>query len=236
MKAYIWVLLFLVSCGVSETASQLAAHEPSTEADMQAKAESSKENARLEVVRDFESLDKAHIANRIDKSVDLMVNTALAQLRQHGRADLAIKHEAMYKSKYYFYWSTQMLSGEDLGDHAPYSQWLADLYKDIEAVLGKPLCELLHLDDINVVNYAVTVVFDPKNPEWDVDEYRLHFVPLAGVCAYWTAYIACSVLTYGAGAAFLLCSPVAVALEVLVVNHIAPPISDRVYYRWNNQE
>ena len=90
--------------------------------------------------------------------------------------------------------------------------------------------ELTHLDDIKIVNYAVPVAFDPCNPEWDQPEYKLHFVPLAGVATYWAVWGGCMAGTTGAGYS-VICTPVATYTEKYVVRYPAPKASDRIYDR-----
>lgn len=124
----------------------------------------------------------------------------------------------------------------DVGDHPPLSDWLSIWYSTLVIVLGQRTVELLHLDDINILNYTIPVVFQPCGDKrfpppvpWGGEEYSKHFCPFSGVVAYWVSYAACVGATWGAGAVGLICVPICEVIKKGVVRYIAPPLSDRVY-------
>lgn len=166
------------------------------------------------------------IAQLMEQTVNNMVVEGTNQLYAHGYKDVADRYIHEFES-----FKSQIANSYDLGDHEPWSQWLVKFYADLVKYLGQDLVNFLHLDDINIINFALPVVWHPKL--YDIDEYRKHFVPLAGSLTYWSAYIACSVITYGQGAIFLICTPIGTVCEKVMVIHIAPGLSDRIWHRIN---
>jgi hypothetical protein len=124
-----------------------------------------------------------------------------------------------------FRWSGYFLRG--LGDHAPFSQWVAEKYAMIELILGVDICHALRLDDIKILNYGVPVVFSCVD-DVDPEEYGLHFIPFAGTVVYWTSFFACVGGTWGTG--FLFCSPISWGAEFVTEKWIAPALNEPA---WN---
>lgn len=151
---------------------------------------------------------------------------------------------------------------EDMGDHAPLSEWLATWYALLEAELGVEFMELSHLRDIFIMNFSMPVVFSPTADEpWCIDqlhdhpsdscaaEYARHFVGtkygpvdpynttalhhgFAGVVAYWITYASCSAALAGVGAMFI-CGPAGSIVEVGIEIFVAPDVSTRIWERNN---
>jgi len=195
---------------------------------------------RDRVVEEMRSVldDQYRTAEKTDQALSRLVKFAVFQLRRNGYDEDADELQNEYSVYYEFAVRNFYLNvvPVDLGDHEPLSQWLADWYDKLEARLGPFIMELTHLDDIKVFNYAIPVVFHPTGwhgDSWDIDEYRLHFVPLSGVVAYWTSWGVCVGATWGMGMITFICTPVGMICEHLVVKYVAPPISDRVYCRFN---
>lgn len=170
------------------------------------------------------------ISLQLDATVDAIVITGLRNLREKGFDYNAGLLEQDYNQKFKNYFHNH----RDLFDHDPWSQWLVTFYNALETCLGYDLTIALHLDDIKLINYAITVAFDPTNPQWDIVEYRKHFVPLAGSISYWAAYISCVAVTYGSGAIAMVCSPIGEMVEYVMRTYIAPPLSDKVYDKANH--
>lgn len=185
--------------------------------------------------------DQYTLSIRGDAAIKNWVRLVSFMLKRRGYDEEAEKLSSEYRMLY----STSIVNfyfgvSDKLGDHPPLSKWLALWYVIIEAKLGTRVCELLHLDDINILNYSVPVVFQPKGDErfppiiaWGKEEYSLHFVPFSGVVAYWTTYAVCVGATWGAGAIAFICTPIGDVAEKIMVKSIAPPLSDRVYDRFN---
>jgi hypothetical protein len=205
LRLFIVICFLFSACGVDESTSELS--EAAEEPDINLNAD-------------------------IDASVDAMVRLGLSELRAKGFDSEANSLEIQYVLTYAGFLSNPFRYSQ-IGDHAPWSEWLVGFYKILVSKLGQTLVNLLHLDDLNIFNYAVTVVFDPTNKAWDIDEYRAHYVPLAGVVSYWITYATCTAATWSAGAVFLVCTPVGMAAERVTVKRIAPRMSDRVYRRRN---
>lgn len=192
-----------------------------------------------EVRADLENPDAAKLAARLDFAVDRMVALAVKRLKRKGHDEAAARISTEWNEKWAGFLPALVLT-EGLGDYNPYSQWLADLYQELEDLLGEELCRLLHLDDLRTINFAVPIVLamhDVLGPvEIDVAEYELHWTPLAGVCAYWTTWVACTVATWGAGAVAFVCTPAGMLSETVTIKWIAPPLADNAYrFFWERQ-
>lgn len=177
------------------------------------------------------------IAQRLDTNVTGL-NRLLLEV-----ADELVKHSVKELSSRGFNFEAQQvvsdysavrtnLSFQDVGDHAPWSIFLTNLYKTLQYTLGDKVLQATHLDDIWELNYTVPVVMHPTNHEWDMAEYQKHFTVFAGLVSYWVSFVACEAISYGAGI-ILVCEPIGSMIEKVMKNYIAPTISDRVYKRAN---
>lgn len=196
-------------------------------------------NKRL--VRDMEariSLDAQ--AERGDAAIKAMIGVACLELIRIGRKDVCDEIQGDYSERFDGY-LTRMVALEDLGDHKPLSLWLAVVTDLLQLTLGSQVMEWTHLDDLRIMNYAIPVVFNPRaDNDWCLEtsgvacevEYGLHFVPFAGTCSYWGAYISCAVATYGAGTMFL-CAPIGMGTEYVVRKWVAPKLGSRIYLKVN---
>ena len=163
-----------------------------------------------------------------DRTVDLMIQFAITQLRLRGHHSEADRIRNEWDNQWHGVISNLDLSAEELGDWPPLSEWLADTYDRLDNLFGPLFMAMTHLDDIKIVNYGIPVVFEPCDARWDMAEYQLHFVPLAGVVTYWTAWGVCVGATWGGGIMFI-CTPIGTASEHFMVTFVAPGISDRFY-------
>lgn len=188
--------------------------------------------------------DRLLLAKRTDASLAAMIDTAAWKLKKEGHPFQANDLRDQYRTRFSGFLEAmilkQLANGDvilptDLGDHKPLSEWLAVKYEAIcgpDGTLGPEICKILHLDDINIVNYAIPVVFF-RVPEYiSIEEYSLHFVPLGGVCAYWVTWGACTAATFGTGW-FIICTPAGMAAEWITTKYIAPPVSDWAWERFN---
>jgi len=206
-----------------------------------------------EIAADTQNMDR--MAARVDAALNKMVAYANWTLKRKGYTMLANQKQAEF-DRYYttavqdFYHG---VSRVDLGDHKPINQWLADFYDKLEARLGVTLCQILHLQDIKILNFGIPVVFKPKaSNQWClettdkpcIDEYRLHFAGdmkgdwtwyyhgVAGVASYWIVWGVCTFGTMGGGVLFL-CGIVGTAAEIGIDKYVAPKASDWIYGRFN---
>ncbi len=184
-------------------------------------------------------------ASNADKAIDGWIRIAAWALQRKGHD----KEASDIENRYLTFYRTAVFDQYRgtygaVGDHPPFSEWLAKVYDEIEAILGEPVMHLLHLDDIKTVNFTIPVVFQPQGDarfppvvSWGQTEYKDHFVPFGGCVGYWTVYIACVFGTYGAGAAMpFICSPIGTVTRKVVERYVAPPISDKIYCRFNEDE
>jgi hypothetical protein len=202
-----------------------------------------RDRERLEqtVIHDLE--EPMFMAMRADEAVKGWVSMAVFVLKRKGYNAEAKQVEAEYNSKYQsFYTNIYVARGkEGIGSHRPMSEWLKEVYDYVEALVGEQVMKLMHLDDIEILNYGLVVALQPggdrgvtPTEKWTQRDYGLHFVPSAGSITYWVVQIACWAATYGAGAAMpFVCSPVATLSERIIVNRVAPEIGDRIWVRYN---
>lgn len=185
------------------------------------------------VENDFSSQDQMAMAYRTDAALGSMVKLAVWKLRSIGKSKEANRIEDQWENTHkgsLTRYTQKLLGGaEDIGDYKPLSEWLANLYKELEKILGKVTMNLLHLDDINTANYTIPVVFAMTKVLGDVKidapEYKKHFVPFSGVVGYWSVWITCEVVTYGSGW-FIICTPAGTASRYVMVNYVSPRFSD----------
>lgn len=129
--------------------------------------------------------------------------------------------------------------GDDIGDHSPLWQWLADVYDKVEKALGVEVCKALHLSDIKTMNYGLPIVFRACTFPMDnvtigrEHEYRNHFAKgsvyygVVPVATWWAISIGCWSGTSGVGS--FLCALAATGAEWLMGNVIAPHLSDQIF-------
>lgn len=192
-----------------------------------------------EVQADLESGNFTYLAIKLDSAINGWVQYSAIVLTRKGNPELAERLRSEYQASYRSYARSMQYLQKDVGDHPPFSDWVEEWCQKIEATLGTRLFELLHLDDIRVINYCVVVVFQPCGDarfppivQWGAPEYKLHFVPFAGTISYWIAWGVCTGATFGAGAIGLICSPIGEVCEMVIENRVAPPLSDRIYKAW----
>lgn len=168
-----------------------------------------------------EEVQSGRLRKKTNQSLDSIIRLAAYKLKRTGKKDIAEKLIYEWKSQYSLY-----LERRELGDHKPLSDWLAAQYQIWVFWLGKDICEALRLSDINVINFAIPVVFACID-HVDVDEYRKHFVPLSAVTSYWVTFWTCIGFTWGSG--FALCSPISMGVEYIVEKTIAPPLNEPLW-------
>jgi hypothetical protein len=175
------------------------------------------------------------VEERTNVALKAMFRVAGWKLEQTGFHAEARQLEYEY-TRYYESYVLYGIYPVDLGDHPPLSQWLSDTYAKLENLLDPKVMALLHLDDINILNYAIPVVLLRVPGPISRDEYRLHFAGsdahggFAGVVTYWGVWGACQVLTAGTGW-FIVCTPAGSGAEYIMQHRIAPGLSDRIYDR-----
>jgi hypothetical protein len=180
--------------------------------------------------------DKA-MATRVDKAVEKMVAVGTYWLRREGYDTDADRIEGEYGLRFKGYLSDLLSQKKDIGDYAPLSDFLTRLHTTLEDKLGREIMQFTHLEDIKTINYTIPVVFHLDTiPPGAISpaEYKKHFVPLAGVTAFWSVSIACDVGTWGTGY-WIICTPAGIVAKYAVVEYIAPPSSPRWYNVFYNR-
>lgn len=212
------------------------AHEDYKQGD-NSYSQSYRNDLERSVDNDIQNGDLPHLAQRMDQALYGYVKYASTILWAKGEYDKSNQILNEYNHTYSNEVQRLYLTGfRDVGDHPPLSDWLSIWYSTLVIVLGERTVELLHLDDINTLNYTIPVVFQPCGDKrfpppvpWGGEEYSKHFVPFSGVVSYWVSWGACVGATWGAGAIGLVCVPIAEIIRKGVEHYIAPPLSDRVY-------
>lgn len=203
--------------------------------------------------RVVKELNEGNFVALADQSFDAMFERAQVELRKKGETQMADQLASEWNS--FGRDLLQMSSLTDVGDHDPFSEWVALWYAKLEAKLGVQIMELTHLRDIWVMNFTIPVVFHPaESSKWCVelkgddcaDEYRRHFAGtkwqrkpdpkaddvqhhgFAPVVTYWATWTACQL----AGGSFA-CGPAGTAAEFIMERYFAPNISDRIFVRVN---
>jgi hypothetical protein len=120
------------------------------------------------------------------------------------------------------------------GDHTPLNDTLASIYDMLESRLGRERLEGTVLHDIHVMNFSIPVVFQPtgdrrNHDTWDRIEYRVHFIPFAGVVAFWAANAACNQAVAETPFLKIICKPLARVAKRIMMERLAPGISDQIY-------
>ena len=185
----------------------------------------------------IQDLKKAKLENKMVFALDAVIRTAVAVLKKKNHTAQA----AYYLDEWETVYSPALHSIHllDLGDHAYLSEWLDHFYMDLVNTLGLKVVHFFHLDDINVFNYAIPVVFQPNGDQksgdsWDREEYRRHFVPFAAATSYWSSNVACNIATFGSGfVTGLICIPITEIFRWTTEKWFAPSISNHVYDLFN---
>ena len=166
---------------------------------------------------------QGRIAEQTNLALSIMLLRAQRKLRRDGNHQLADEIAAGWRK-----WDGYLMRmGRDIGDYKPLSVWLSDIYFKLLAALGEDAMRFFHLDDIQILNYALPVVFRPCDAQWDQTEYGLHFVPFAGVISYWTAWGVCTGASAGIG--LLFCGPIGMGAEMIMVRFLAAPLGNGLY-------
>lgn len=171
------------------------------------------------LANEFKSeVENQRLRKKTNQSLDAIIHLAAYKLKRVGKKKEAERLLKEWKEQYSLY-----LEIRDLGDHKPLSDWLAAQYQIWVFWLSKDVVHMLRLDDINVINFAIPIVFSCLD-NVDQDEYRKHFVPLMKVTSFWVSFWTCVAYTWGTG--FLYCSPIAMGVEYLTEAYIAPSLNE----------
>ncbi len=181
--------------------------------------------------------DQALLRSQTQNAIAALVAESARILRADGDEADAVRLETEWRDHYsgYFIAGLDIL---DVGDFAPLNVWFADTYKHLRDRFGSRISTFRILDDLNTLNYTIPVVFQPRgnqrtNETWDANEYRMHFVPFAGVVTYWGTYGGCELAFRARPEINKYCKRAANLLSRGMVQFVAPKLADRLYKRAN---
>ncbi len=175
------------------------------------------------LANEFKSeVENQRLRKKTNQALDAIVKLAAYKLKRVGKKKEAEKLLKEWKEQYSLY-----LEMRDLGDHKPLSDWLAAQYQIWVFWLSLDVVKALRLSDINVINFAIPVVFTCLDNVGE-SEYELHFVPLMGVTSFWVSFWTCVGMTWGTG--FIYCSPISMGVEYLTTSTVAPYLNK---YAWD---
>jgi len=157
------------------------------------------------------------------KTLEILIDHVINVLAREGQADLAIE----LSNEWHSFHQMGIL---DVGDHMPLSPWLAHAYQRIEDRVPQTVIELTRLNDLELFNYTIPIVFDPK--QVDRLEYKLHFIPFSGSVVYWMGWSACKSAVGGTDLG--LCGFFAHAAELGTEEFVAPRLSDKTHRHFAN--
>lgn len=176
------------------------------------------------------------LAEKSEMALDAIFKLSILNLKRHGYRELAkeVKQEWEVRRGTLILLSLGVNEeGRPIGDFAPLSQWLSEVYERIEDALGLELCRLLRISDIKTLNHGLRVVFSPCFH--GLPEFTMHFCHddkyrgVLPVVAYWSTVITCSVATFGAGIIGFICSPIAMLVEAGTDRVIAPWLAPKLF-------
>lgn len=210
---------------------------------LKARARTPAAELRGDVYKSFASEDPKAGLRRIDHVVDRIVRQTAAAMQAKGYKAESAEMMLQYETEYSFYFTgrVDLLGAGDIGDFAPWSEFLKNVHEKAHEFLGETLCKFLHVHDLFIITYAVPVVFAPS--KYDLETYQNHFTGvhilgplwdhygLAPVAAYWTVEIVCSVGTWGMGLVSFACGPIASVSENVFGVYLSPRLGDAVWKR-----
>lgn len=187
------------------------------------------------VIQEFSEL---RMNDRVQLALHNLVMTGVQALKEKGYAKEAKEISDDWTKTYAF--TLNDFSPLNLGDHMPLNQWLGKTYKTLEDKLGKPVMMILHLDDINVVNYGLPVAAQPSGDRrngdhWNRVEYSRHFVPLITVVTYWSSLVGCTFATGGHPAIHKYCSLIAMICRNGMQSMFALKLSNYAYGKFSGE-
>lgn len=197
----------------------------STEKDAEIRAQ--------KIASEIESSDMRALAKRTDQAIAMLIKVGVLNLRKRGfykDADWMESQQKLHRNE------VQRLvesSSKSIGDFEPISYFLAVAYETLEMRLGYQICYMTRLSDIKSLNFCIPVCFRPCR--YPLSEFELHFIHdelyrgLAPVIAYWGTLIPCSIATFSMGIIFPVCSPLAMAVELVMDRALAPYLAPKIY-------
>lgn len=183
--------------------------------------------------------DLQSLAERTELAIDAMIDVSVRNLRWRGYYSMArelSRNWSSHRGELQAIVYAQRYRGRDIGDFKPLLKFLDDAYHKVLTSLGWEVCYALRLTDIETINHALVVVFQPC--QYGASEFGIHachdpakpeaYRGLAPVVSYWTTLMTCEIATFQAGL-FWICSPLAMLVERIVDNMICPWLAPKIY-------
>jgi hypothetical protein len=193
---------------------------------------------RNEFIKALESKDFTSFAH---KGMDAAIHKLAEQIvTEHQDTALATELLTQWESSSKIFNPGLMSSMMDIGDHSPLFPWIDAFLDKMAAKYGSIVYSLPLVKDIQMMNYALPVVFSPHGA-WQSDaasegidlriEYRKHFIPFANLVTYYVTLLGCEYVAQRQGQPELkkVCKPVAKKLEFAMGRYVAPVVSDWIY-------
>lgn len=194
------------------------------------------DKALAQIEQDMQSLEG--IATQANAAIGAIIQKTVQTLKLKGSWRLAREIEQGWKefdgTIIQIAQSQQRkLSVRNIGDFAPFNQWLSDVYEKTETDLGYAYCLSSRISDLKTINHGLVVVFNPC--QYGYDEFYKHFASndpkyrsFLPVVSYWATVLGCYAGSYGTGV-FMICGEVGVLVEELVQQDFAPMIAPQIY-------
>jgi len=186
-------------------------------------------------------------ARMLDNTLESTIIRGEKALKHFGYDAEADKMRVEFHLAYKNYFVRTNLNGGvpvEIGQHPPLNIWIELVHVLLHIKLGDFWCQYYRTHDLFVINFAVPVVFHPK--DYKLDDYLDHFAGhpltffkwdhhgLAGVVTYWETNIACGAATAYIGELTFACGPISGLAETVMDRRIAPPIGKRIWSRSNS--
>jgi hypothetical protein len=195
-------------------------------------------DVRNEFVRALQKKDFSEFAGKgMDGAIRLFAEQIRTQYSDHLLATELIQK---WESTLVLFQSRVLPKVDELGDHAPMFPWINEFLAKMSSRYGTIIYNLPIVKDIQMVNYALPVVFHPHGT-WQQDgasqgidlriEYRKHFIPFANLVTYYTTLVGCNYIAQRNGDPQLkrMCKPAAEKLRFAMGRYVAPVVSDWIY-------
>jgi len=195
-------------------------------------------NLRNDFVNALENKDFIPFARR---GMDGAIRTLAEQIRTENQdselSEQLIRQWDQSSARFDSILASKLL---DLGDHEPLFPWINEFLGQMADKYGTIIYTLPIVKDVQMINYALPVVFRPKG-SWQTDsasqgldlriEYRKHFIPFANIVTYYVTLVGCQYVADRQGQPELkkVCKPVAEKLQFAMGRYVAPVVSDWIF-------
>lgn len=175
--------------------------------------------------KEKKKFDEKKLGQKIQKALNSQVGFAIFRLKRRGTVK-AVQYEKEWK-QFNTHFEFLELGINNIEDHDPALIWLDDFYKFLVNTLGEKQIKTLHLDDIDVFNRGIPVVFKPKTVE--KPDYNDCFVRVSKGIGYWTIMLGCTGYNYlGSAPTMLFCGPISSAGR-FAFGILADPVADAIW-------